>query len=81
MGEKVLLQVAYILAFSPSLSGVHLVFNVSMLQKYHEDSLYDLDFGTVQLDENLAYEEESVAILTWQVRKLRSKSFPSIKVQ
>ncbi|XP_070056838.1 uncharacterized protein [Nicotiana tomentosiformis] len=40
------------LPLPPSLAGVHPVFHVSLLQKYHED---DLNFSTVKLDENLAY--------------------------
>ncbi|WMV41311.1 hypothetical protein MTR67_034696 [Solanum verrucosum] len=36
---------------------------------------------SVLLDENLSYEEESVAILDREVRKLRSKEIASIKVQ
>ncbi|XP_016488800.1 uncharacterized protein LOC107808748 [Nicotiana tabacum] len=61
-------EVAYRLAFLPSLSGVHLAFHVSMLWKYHEDNSHVYDFSTVQLDENLAYEEEPVAILAREVR-------------
>ncbi|XP_019263493.1 PREDICTED: uncharacterized protein LOC109241228 [Nicotiana attenuata] len=88
-------EVAYRLAFPPSLVGVHRVFHVSMLRRYHKnrshvldfsirryhkDRSHVLDFSTVHLDENLTYEKESVAILNWQVRKLRSMNFPSVKV-
>nr|XP_016504985.1 PREDICTED: uncharacterized protein LOC107822909 [Nicotiana tabacum] len=51
-------EVAYRLALPYSLVGVHPVFHVFMLQKYHEDRSHVLDFSTVQLDENLTYEEE-----------------------
>ncbi|XP_070034618.1 uncharacterized protein [Nicotiana tomentosiformis] len=74
-------EVAYKLAFPPSLSKVHLVFHIFMFQKYHEDTSHVLDFSTVQLDDNLTYEDESVAILDRQGCKLRSKSFPSMKMQ
>ncbi|XP_070040939.1 uncharacterized protein [Nicotiana tomentosiformis] len=74
-------DVAYSLALPPSLAGVHPVFHVSMLRKYHEDNSHVLDFSTVQLDENRTYEEDPVAILDQQVRKLRSKNFSSVKVQ
>ncbi|XP_075082100.1 uncharacterized protein LOC107791632 [Nicotiana tabacum] len=74
-------KVAYRLALPPILSGVHPVLHISMLSKYHEDKSHLLDLNTVQLDENLAYEEEPVAILDRQVRKLRSKVIASIKVQ
>ncbi|XP_070020066.1 uncharacterized protein [Nicotiana sylvestris] len=74
-------EVAYRLALPPSLSPVRLVFHVSMLRKYHGDPFHVLDFSTVQLDKDLSYEEEPVAILDQQVRQLRSKSFLSVRVQ
>ena len=41
-----------------------------------------LFIGTqILLDENLSYEEEPVAILDREVRKLRSREIASIKVQ
>ncbi|XP_070045134.1 uncharacterized protein [Nicotiana tomentosiformis] len=72
-------EVVYQLGLPPSLARLHPVFHVSMLQKYHEDNSHVLDFSKVQLDENLAYEEEHVPILERQVRKLIYKSFPSIE--
>ncbi|XP_070034563.1 uncharacterized protein [Nicotiana tomentosiformis] len=56
-------EVAYRLALSPSLSGVHLVFHDSMLWKYYEDLSYVLDFILVQLDKDLTYDEEIMSIL------------------
>ncbi|XP_070025033.1 uncharacterized protein [Nicotiana sylvestris] len=73
--------VAYKLTLLPSLSAVHPVFHVSMLRKYHGDPFHVLDFSTVQLDKELTYEEEPVAILDRQVRQLRSKKFPSVPIQ
>ncbi|XP_070046898.1 uncharacterized protein [Nicotiana tomentosiformis] len=60
-------------ALPPNLLGVHPVFYGFMLQKYHEHKLHIFDFSTMQLDENLAYEEELVDIFDRQVQKLRSK--------
>ncbi|XP_070004375.1 uncharacterized protein [Nicotiana sylvestris] len=74
-------KVAYKLAFPPSLSTVHLVFHVSMLQKYDGDLSHVLVFNTIQLDEDLTYIEEHVAILDRQVQKLKSKNIASGKVQ
>ena len=74
-------EVAYELALPPSLSSVHPVFHVSMLRKYIGDPSHVLDFSTVQLDDDLTYDVEPVAILGRQVRKLRSKDIASVKVQ
>ncbi|XP_070046955.1 uncharacterized protein [Nicotiana tomentosiformis] len=74
-------EVAYRFELPPNLARVHSVFHVFMLRKYHEDRSYVLGFNTVQLDESLTYKEEPVAILDRQVHKLRSKSFPFVKVQ
>ncbi|XP_070036466.1 uncharacterized protein [Nicotiana tomentosiformis] len=74
-------DVAYRIALPSNLWGVRPVFSVSMLWKYHEDQSHVLNFSSVQLDENLTYEEEPVAILEKQVRKLRLKDIAPVKVQ
>ncbi|XP_070050859.1 uncharacterized protein [Nicotiana tomentosiformis] len=50
-------EVSYELALPPSLSGVHPVFHVSMLQRYHADRSHVLDHSMIQLDKCLDYEE------------------------
>ena len=74
-------EVAYELALPPGLSRVHPVFHVSMFKRYHGDGNYIIRWNLVLLDENLSYEEEPVAILDREVRKLRSREIASIKVQ
>nr|XP_016478844.1 PREDICTED: uncharacterized protein LOC107800206 [Nicotiana tabacum] len=74
-------EVPYRLAFLPSLSGIHPVFYLSMIRKYYGASSHVLDFSSVQLENNLTYVEESMAILDMHVRKLRSKNIASVKVQ
>ncbi|XP_055803435.1 uncharacterized protein LOC129872475 [Solanum dulcamara] len=74
-------EVAYELALPPGLSGVHPIFHMSMLKKYHDDRNYIICWNSVLLDENLSYEEDPVAILDREVRKLRSKKIASVKVQ
>ena len=74
-------EVAYELALPPRLSGVHPVFHVSMLKRYHGDGNYIIRWDSILLDENLSCEEEPVAILDREIRKLRSMEIASIKVQ
>ena len=72
--------VAYRLALSPDLSLIHPVFHVSMLRKYMYDPSHVLEPQTVQLDENLCYQEEPIAIVDRQAKKLRSKEITLVKV-
>ncbi|XP_070033052.1 uncharacterized protein [Nicotiana tomentosiformis] len=74
-------EVDYELSLPPSLAGVQPVFHVSMLRKYHGDPSHVLDFSSIQLNKDLPYVEDPVAILDRQVRKLRSKNIASVKVQ
>ncbi|CAA0822962.1 Unknown protein, partial [Striga hermonthica] len=56
-------NLAYRLALPPSLSGVHDVFHVSMLRRYVHDPGHVVDFGELQVERDLTYEEVPVAIL------------------
>ncbi|XP_070020669.1 uncharacterized protein [Nicotiana sylvestris] len=56
-------EVAYKLALQPRWSSVHPVFHVSMLRKYVGDLSHVLDLRTVQLEGDLTYDVELVAIL------------------
>ena len=71
---------AYRLALPPDLSNIHPVFHVSMLRKYNPDPTHVLRYETIQLQDDLTYEEQSIAILDRQVKKLRSKDVASMKV-
>ncbi|WMV50348.1 hypothetical protein MTR67_043733 [Solanum verrucosum] len=72
---------AYRLALPPNLSGVHSVFHVSMLKRYHSDGDYIIKWDSILLDNDLQYEEEPIAILDRDVRKLRTKEIKSVKFQ
>ena len=61
--------VAYRLALPPSLSGLHEVFHVSMLQKYTPDPTHVLDWGNLIIDTNGTFEEGPVHIKDSQDRK------------
>ena len=74
-------EVAYKLALPPSLSAVHPVFHVSMLRKYIPDESHVISLDSVELGPDLTFEEEPIAILDRQNRKLRTKEIASVKVQ
>lgn len=73
--------IAYKLALPPNLSGVHPVFHVSMLKRYHGDGDCSIKWDSMLLDKDLQYEEEPIAILDRDVRRLRTKEIKSVKVQ
>ncbi|KAL0549090.1 hypothetical protein IC582_013570 [Cucumis melo] len=72
--------VAYRLALPPSLSTVHDVFHVSMLRKYVPDPSHVVDYEPLEIDENLSYVEQPVEVLAREVRTLRNKEIPLVKV-
>ena len=55
--------VAYRLALPPSMSGVHEVFNFSMLRKYTPDPTHVVDWGQIEVDTDGTFEEGRVCIL------------------
>ncbi|XP_073049550.1 uncharacterized protein [Primulina eburnea] len=74
-------DLAYRLALPPALSGVHDVFHVSMLRKYHPDTSHVLPPDEVELDQTLSYIERPIQILDRKDKQLRNKLIPLIKVQ
>ncbi|KAL0556312.1 hypothetical protein IC582_004825 [Cucumis melo] len=72
--------VAYRLALPPSLSTVHDVFNVSMLRKYVPDPSHVVDYEPLEIDENLSYTEQLVKVLAREVKTLRNKEIPLVKI-
>ena len=73
-------EVAYRLVLPPELSQIHSVFHVSMLRKYIPDPSHVLQPQAVEISEDLTYEEYPVAIVDRQVRQLRTKEIPMVKV-
>ena len=72
--------VAYRLALPPDLEKIHNVFHVSMLQRYRSDSSHVVSSEIIELRLNLTYEEEPVEILAREVKELRNKKIPLVKV-
>ncbi|TYK23436.1 pol protein [Cucumis melo var. makuwa] len=72
--------VAYCLALPPSLSVVHDVFHVSMLRKYVPDPSHVVDYEPLEIDENLSYTKQPVEVLAREVKMLRNREIPLVKV-
>ncbi|KAL0553867.1 hypothetical protein IC582_007771 [Cucumis melo] len=72
--------VAYRLALPPSLSTVHDVFHFSMLRKYVSDPSHVVDYEPLEIDENLSYIEQPVEVLAREVKMLRNREIPLVKV-
>ncbi|KAL4013252.1 hypothetical protein IC575_025414 [Cucumis melo] len=72
--------VAYRLALPPSLSTVHDVFHVSMLRKYVPDPSHVVDYEPLEIDENLSYTDQPVEVLAREVKMLRNREIPLVKV-
>ena len=72
--------VAYWLALPLSLSGVHEVFQVSMLRKYTPDPAHIVDWGEIIVDTDGTFEEGLVRILDSRDQVLRRKTMQLIKV-
>ena len=72
--------VAYHLALPPELEKIHNVFHVSMLRRYRSDPSHIVSLETIKLRPDLTYEEEPVEILVLEVKELRNKKIPLVKV-
>ena len=71
---------AYRLALPPELEKIHNVFHVSMLRRYRSDLSHMVSSEIIELRPNLTYEEEPIEILAREVKELRNKRIPLVKV-
>ena len=72
--------VAYQLELPPELDWIHDVFQVSMLRRYRSDPPHIISIEEIEVRPDLTFEEESVQILDHDVKVLRRKSVPLVKV-
>ncbi|CAN6477884.1 unnamed protein product [Victoria cruziana] len=72
---------AYRLALPPQLSHVHNVFHVSLLRKYLPNLKHQISYDQLQLHDDLRYQEGPVRVIDEQVRRLRNKEIPMVKVE
>ena len=56
------------------------MFHVSALRKYHYDESHILPVQDVQVQSDFTYDKESKAILAREVKQLRTKQVPLVKV-
>ena len=52
-----------------------------MLREYKPDKSHVIDHSTLEVSEDVTYNEAPVRILGKEVRKLRTKEIPVVKVQ
>ena len=71
---------AYRLALPLELAKLHNVFHVSMLRRYRSDESHILPVQDVQVQANFSYDEEPKVILAREVKQLRNKKVPLVKV-
>ena len=65
---------------SPELSRIHNVFHVSMLKKYVPDPSHIFKTPPIDLEEDLSFEVQPVTIIHQEMKQLRNKVIPMVKV-
>ena len=71
---------AYRLALPLELKKIHNVIHVSMLRRHKLDPSHLVSLKTIDLRSDLTYEEEPIEILAREVKDLRKKRIPLVKV-
>ena len=72
--------VAYRLALPPELEKIHNEFHVLMLRRYRSYPSHVISSKTIELGQDLTYEEEPVEILARKVKELWNKRILLVKV-
>ena len=72
--------IAYRLALLPELAKLLNMFHVSMLRKYRFDELHIIPVQDIQVQLDFTFDEEPKAILDREVKQLRNKQVPLVKV-
>ncbi|KAA3484872.1 reverse transcriptase [Gossypium australe] len=72
--------VAYQLELPTEVDRIHDVFHVSMLRCYRSDPSHIVPIKEIEIQPNLSFEEEPVKILQRDVKVLRRKQIPLVKV-
>jgi len=72
--------VAFEIALPPPLANVHNIFHVFQLRKYVPDPNHILEYDSIQVKENLSFGVKPIRVLDSQVKQLRGRSIPTVKV-
>ncbi|KAM2033022.1 hypothetical protein ACFX1T_014971 [Malus domestica] len=72
--------VAYRLELPPELSQIYNIFHVSMLWKYVSDPSHVIQPEPLEVNQDVSYVKELVAIIDQQDKTLRNKVIPLVKV-
>ena len=72
--------VAYHLKLPSEMCRIHNVFHVSMLRKYVSDPSHVLEAPSIELNEDLSFEVQSVGIVDQEIKELRNKVISIVKV-
>ncbi|GKE06388.1 putative reverse transcriptase domain-containing protein [Tanacetum coccineum] len=73
--------VAYRLELPDQLRRVHSTFHVSNLKKCYADELLAIPLDEIQIDDKLNFIEEPVEIMDREVKQLKQRSIPIVKVR
>ncbi|KAK8265180.1 hypothetical protein V6Z11_D12G161800 [Gossypium hirsutum] len=73
-------SVAYRLMLPPELEKIHNVFHVSMLRRYRSDPSHVISPTEIEINSDMTYEEEPISILAREIKELRNKKIPLVKV-
>lgn len=73
-------EVAYRLAFPPSLEGVHNVFLVSQLRRYIGDPSHALDSSELESQPDLSYVEQPFSIVDRSTKSLKNREISLVLV-
>ncbi|XP_012468883.1 uncharacterized protein LOC105786961 [Gossypium raimondii] len=72
--------IAYQLELPPEFDHIHDVFHVSMLRQYRSNPSHVVSVEEIEVRPDLTFEEKPVQILDRDIKVLKRKSIPSVKV-
>lgn len=80
MNSKTSWLIIYQLELPPKLDRIPDVFHVSMLRRYQYDLSHIVSIKEIEVRLNLNFEEDFIKILDREVKVLRTKTIPLVKV-